>query len=757
MKLRPYQNRLLTEWNRIIRKPRYRDNSHHHVYIQSPTGTGKTLIALAIGAGRRGRKAFITPRFTLNEQNRDEGVDSDMAKGFQFYTIQSLHRLVQREDIRIDDLFFDECHLYTSGEDLRMVSTILERVRPKTVTYISATTSGLNEDKLGPRHGYTALYRYEDAYRDGFLHPVTLVRYNSSTNLKMKKLVEDMNETLRDSGKTTDDLINEIAQLTEPEDQARWFRRHKKLAADLQALVWHRIEQMVDLYTSTRLGEQAIFYVPWVSYLDRTLERLRKRFAASSRRVSIRTICGSQPNKVKQGVSDDFRTGKIDVVVACKMLREGFNHKGLALTYDCAYSPKDLRSMLQKIGRLTRKPDSGTKPTSMYHYAVDSHLVLAHKRQLLDRDLLITEGGLSDHEEITQVARDVRLDVITLTGQADGDVFDLGMTGLDTIAEGITTTVTDPDGNERTLEYARAPLWFVEGSGAKERAKIEFRAVLRNGDRDQDPVARKLVLLRMARAGLPYPKHGSDQDSLATALSRYTTPSDGAYDPTFDAEIRALRPDWFRIIWDDVMDLAKDKSAKRPGRGNRVGTCLDLNTSAKYRGSPRDLLIRDLRPDWFTRELQVAQNIEAILEMVRTHPVRPQYNSRSGHIDQNAARLVNVLRHYLNKNDGMFQPGLEARINKIRPGWTISRKDIMKARVEKLYEMAKQGKPRPLPYRGTPEERKLGTYLTQITNRRSHSDMLNLEAERKLRELRPDWFAHSDLLKARHAERRSSS
>lgn len=55
---------------------------------------------------------------------------------------------------------------------------------------------------------------------------------------------------------------------------------------------------------------------------------------------------------------------------------------------------------------------------------------------------------------------------------------------------------------------------------------------------------KKKELLRMARAGEPRPSH--DKTRLGQALSNYTRKSSHVYDPHFDREIRALRPDWFQ-------------------------------------------------------------------------------------------------------------------------------------------------------------------------------------------------------------------
>lgn len=730
MNLRPYQKRLVEDWTKIIRKPVHTGNRHHHAYVQSPTGTGKTLIAFAIGAARRGKKAFITPRYTLNEQNREEGQDFDLASGFEFYTIQGLYHRLKREPIRIDDLFFDECHLYTSGDDLKMVSEIIEQVQPRTVTYISATTSGLNEDRIGPRHGYTAIYRYEDAYRDGFLHPVTLVRYNTSTNLKMKKLVASMNEKL--DGQTTDDL--NLEGLEDPEDQARWCRRHGIRAADLHALVWHRIEQMTDWYASTHLGEQAIFYVPWVSFLEKTLKRLQKRFMASGKRVSIRTIHGSQPSKTKQAVSNDFRDGKIDVVVACKMLREGFNHHGLALAYDCAYSPKDLRSMLQKIGRLTRRAKN--KPTSLYHYAVDSHLVLAHKRQLLDRDLLIEEGGLSQEEEITQVSRDVRGDVVSLTGQADSDVFDLGMTGLDTTAESRSETITDSDGNTRGIAYAQAPLWWVEGDGSKERARIEFRSVLKNGMVDHDAEEKKRVLLEMCKSGKPKPERNSKDRyirTLADMLSHYTTPSSQIYDESFTSTVISINPRWVGTMSSRLQSkiLSLPLGSPRPSKVSpdpltkQMGRVLQNCLKPRHRKYHQKFVdaVKTKFPHWF-----VDRGEETRLQILAMPVGSPRPSFRKG-VTANERKLAGAIGMYSSPAHPSYRAAFHRAMKERHPSWFIPMHVQYK---QQLLNMIRRGDKRP------PLSTKLGNAFWRYTTS-SHKDY-DEEFHQEVMKLAPDWL-----------------
>jgi hypothetical protein len=61
-----------------------------------------------------------------------------------------------------------------------------------------------------------------------------------------------------------------------------------------------------------------------------------------------------------------------------------------------------------------------------------------------------------------------------------------------------------------------------------------------------DPKGKKAELKAMAMRGEPRPSGGGkNKHPLGRPLCHYTNSNSNTYDPVFDQEIRALRPDWF--------------------------------------------------------------------------------------------------------------------------------------------------------------------------------------------------------------------
>jgi hypothetical protein len=95
---------------------------------------------------------------------------------------------------------------------------------------------------------------------------------------------------------------------------------------------------------------------------------------------------------------------------------------------------------------------------------------------------------------------------------------------------------------------ALRPDWFVSQSDIAARNKVELKA--------------------MALRGEPRPSAGpSNKHPLGKALCNYTDLSSKSYDPGFDQEIRALRPDWFLRA-----DKQRDSRAKKKKEQACLGT-----------------------------------------------------------------------------------------------------------------------------------------------------------------------------------------
>ena len=117
---------------------------------------------------------------------------------------------------------------------------------------------------------------------------------------------------------------------------------------------------------------------------------------------------------------------------------------------------------------------------------------------------------------------------------------------------------------------------------------------------------KKAELKAMALRGEPRPSAAKGKHPLGSALCNYTHLSSKSYDPVFDREIRALRPDWFV----DTVMLKKTELKAMALRGeprpnqkkHPLGTMLGMYTNPKSNmyDPVFDQEIRALRPDWFT-------------------------------------------------------------------------------------------------------------------------------------------------------------
>jgi hypothetical protein len=109
-------------------------------------------------------------------------------------------------------------------------------------------------------------------------------------------------------------------------------------------------------------------------------------------------------------------------------------------------------------------------------------------------------------------------------------------------------------------------------------------------------------LIAMAKRGEDRPfqkKH-----PLGGALIRYTNKNSGCYDAEFDVEIRELRPDWFedtvKINKDELIAMAR-RGEDRPHRKSFLGNklCHYISKNSSCYDAEFDAEIRELRPDWF--------------------------------------------------------------------------------------------------------------------------------------------------------------
>ncbi len=238
-----------------------------------------------------------------------------------------------------------------------------------------------------------------------------------------------------------------------------------------------------------------------------------------------------------------------------------------------------------------------------------------------------------------------------------------------------------------------------------------------------DPNQTKQQLLEMARNGEDRPVQKNH--SLATKLCNYTNPNIRGYEPEFDKEIRALRPDWFynpSQTKQQLLEMARNGedrpvAGKHP-LGYRLSSYITQghnNYDAKF-----DKKIRKLRPDWFP--YNPSQTKQQLLEMARNGEGRPIVRKHP---------LGSKLCCYTNSNNGSYDPKFDREIRELRPDWFVNTADIAK---QQLLEMARSGKDRP-----AAGKHPLGHKLHKYTNPNKR-DCYDQKFDKEIRTLRPDWF-----------------
>jgi superfamily II DNA or RNA helicase len=440
MKLRPYQSEMISQWYKIMARPATPGLSYKHVYLQAPTGVGKTEIIFGIIASKLpgGRSLFLTPRTALTDQTKTRAIARLGEQRFGIETVQGMHARVKRANTQFqcDNLFFDEVHLYATGE-VKAIPTIIKALKPKTVTFVSATAWNLNEELIGARQDRLILYKFSDAYRDDILHPIEIVRYDTGTQLQIANKFRESDAVA---------ILN-----MPPAEQARELSRIGVQASELNDVVRQRIRSLIDVWMSQDSSEPTLFFVPDTKFAEYALGQFTRHLARNGRDTgSVAQVNYKESQKITREKIRAFLAGEILVMIVCGMLREGFDYPALSRVYDCSYSPMNPRMTQQKFGRLTRK--HAKKGVTRYVYAVDSRLIMSGGGKLIARG----EDSL------------VRADALMLMALSDGvdHVRDVKAT----IAK---VQTLDADGEAHELESQSAMVWDIERvSGAEKRQTV---------------------------------------------------------------------------------------------------------------------------------------------------------------------------------------------------------------------------------------------------------------------------------------------
>ena len=182
-----------------------------------------------------------------------------------------------------------------------------------------------------------------------------------------------------------------------------------------------------------------------------------------------------------------------------------------------------------------------------------------------------------------------------------------------------------------------------------------------------DPAGKKAELKAIAMRGEPRPAVG--KHPRGRALFEYTGPKSKTYDPVFDQEIRALRPDWF-VLQSEKADLKKAELKAIAMRGeprpnqkkNPLGAvlCRYTNPKSGCYDPVFDQEIRALAPHWFA-DTEAHNKLELKAMAMRGEP-RPAAGKHP---------LGAVLSNYTNPNSKSYDPVFDQEIRALRPDWFL--------------------------------------------------------------------------------------
>ncbi len=295
-------------------------------WVDAPTGSGKTIMFLALAQALGGSTLILVPRRNLAEQtaaglarhftavaSNPEGPDAAGKPGVTVCTYQAALRHQDRMDWdSVTLLICDEAHA-TLGAQTRK---LLDRARNAVVvgfTATGATTTGHVEQVFGP---VAATLDRASAIERGILCPLRSLRVERALDLS-------------DVARVRGDF--DQASLGRALDRARWHRAC--------AEVW------VEHFQPLKLA--GVAYTATVAQAHALAEELTERG------VRAAAVSGQTPPKELQRVLFDFASDRIDVLCNADLLTEGWDETRAAVVMHLAPTTSE-RVFVQRLGRVMR-------------------------------------------------------------------------------------------------------------------------------------------------------------------------------------------------------------------------------------------------------------------------------------------------------------------------------------------------------------------------------------------------------------------
>jgi hypothetical protein len=256
---------------------------------------------------------------------------------------------------------------------------------------------------------------------------------------------------------------------------------------------------------------------------------------------------------------------------------------------------------------------------------------------------------------------------------------------------------------------------------------------------------KKAELLKLAQDGAPRPS-GSKLDD---ALCRYLSVNCDEYDAVFAKQIREAAPKWFTDKVADkqreLLRLARTGTPRPSFRSHDkyervLATALMhyMNPARQGYDAKFAVMIKEEAPHWIPKERMRAKKAE-LLQAAQSGQFQKRPSVRAAK-NPTERRLARSLRMYTDKSSKCYDAELSARIRALAPNW-FDWSERVAARREALIKYARSGAERPR-WNADPAMRSLVCTL-------QHAQVRDPNLLRKLHKLRPDWFVHPGVIRAK--------
>lgn len=366
--------------------------------VKVVTGAGKTVFALSIVSDLFNSEAYrdgglrviiVVPTSVLLDQWLLEVMDklhvpresigvfygkekeSVKDRKILVYVINSARRYLKEhydQFFKGDDLFLiaDECHRYGSRENSKIFEIPFSYTLGLSATPERRRDYGF-EKKLVPNLGdviYT--YTYSDALKDGIIPPYKIIRLMVRLTPSEKHVHENLTKKISKLTKilligypdlkrvTHADFLREVNRLYEKTGD-ELIKRYISLLNMRKSIIHtsnSKLYALRWLFDEENLGkEKVLIFHERIEIAESIFEYLKKMGFA------VGIYHSKMPVKDRLATISNFRDGKINILVTCRALDEGFDVPA-AETGIIVAGTSSVRQWIQRMGRILRKAPS---------------------------------------------------------------------------------------------------------------------------------------------------------------------------------------------------------------------------------------------------------------------------------------------------------------------------------------------------------------------------------------------------------------